>query len=237
MENITEVFNDIYQPVKALLFYQSANSEEAYVEAYDMNPQGRPVNAHPLSLRETIALADCLNAATDVNRDYLKSKGLLPDNILHISPEAGGSVLWYSKAQEHNMYFSESLCVPCGKVFVPPLVWKADKGQLSVYALKTNSKPNGDTPLFTAPFFNLYSNGGVCMGTVNVEAGNTSCLEDFITAWESYFYNSYFSHLIGDQSSVEGNIVQLWKEQVGTGRKFPMTVLKKTGQTIKDLIR
>ncbi len=237
MENITEVFKDIYQPVKALLFYRPENGEEVYVEAYDINQQGKPVNAHPLSVQETITLADCLNVATEVNRGYLKPKGLLPDKVLHISPGTEGSVLWHTKAQEADMCFSESLHIPGGKAYVPPLVWKAGKEHLYVFALKTTSKPNEDTPLYTAPFFNLYNDGEVCMGTVTVEAAAASCLEDFMTAWERYFYNSYFSHFIGAQSPVKGNIVQLWQGQVGTGRKFPLNVLKKTATTIKDLIR
>jgi PRTRC genetic system protein B len=237
MENITEVFKDIYQPVKALLFYQNENGRDAYIEAYDINPKGRAVNAHPLSFQETIALAESLNTATDVNKAYLKSKGLLPDNVLHICPDTDGSVLWHTKAQEVDMYFSESLQIPCGKASVPPLVWKAGKDQLSVYAVKTNQQLKSETILYAAPFFNLYANGEVCMGTVTIEAANAACLEDFMTAWESYFWNSYFSHLIAGESPVEGNIVQLWQEQVGTGRKFPLEILKKTGRTIKDLIR
>ena len=85
MENITTIFNETYAPVKALVIHQSQqNAEHVYVEAYDISSNGKPVNAHPLSVKETIALADSLNASSELKNDYLKSKGLLPDKVLYI---------------------------------------------------------------------------------------------------------------------------------------------------------
>jgi hypothetical protein len=79
MKNITDKLEAIYLPKKALVIYESSNEREGvYVEAYDMDKRGNPVNAHPLSVQETIALADCLNSAREVRTDYLGCEGLLP---------------------------------------------------------------------------------------------------------------------------------------------------------------
>lgn len=74
------------------------------------------------------------------------------------------------------------------------------------------------------------------MGTAASNAGLAACLEEFITAWEQAYWNSYFSHLIGEVSPVNVNIVQLWQGLGNTGKKFPPEVLNPSGKTIKDLI-
>jgi len=237
MENITTIFNETYAPVKALVIHQSQqNAEHVYVEAYDISSNGKPVNAHPLSVKETIALADSLNASSELKNDYLKSKGLLPDKVLYIHPSTHGFAIWYTPAQEVEVLFKESLKIPCGKACVPPLMWKADKNNLQLYAVKTQGKPSIETPLYCAPFFNFYEDGRVCMGTVDIGMDKVNCLEDFMVAWECCYWGSYFSHLIGEVSPVNGNIVQVWQQLVNTQKKFPQDILKAKDKTVKDLI-
>lgn len=237
MKNITDIFNETYLPVKALVIHQSQQeAANVYVEAYDIGSSGKPVNAHPLSVKETIALAESLNASSELKNDYLKCKGLLPDKVLYIHPATHGFAMWYTLEQEVDVLFKEHLQIPCGKAFVPPLIWKADKNNLQLYAIKTQGKPSIKTPLFRAPFFNLYEDERVCMGTVEMGMDKIDCLEDFMAAWERCYWGSYFSHLIGEISPVEGNIVQLWQQQVNTEKKFPQDVLKAKDITIKDLI-
>jgi PRTRC genetic system protein B len=239
MKNITSVFDQTYQPVKALLIYQSqqAQSENVYVEAYDMDGQGCPVNAHPLDVQESAALAMCLDSSDELQCNFLKPKGLLSDKVLYINPAYDGCVVWYTPAQEVSLFFVEELGIPNGKAKVPTLLWKADKEHLHIYALHSNKRPDNNTPLYHAPFFNLYENGNVCMGTVNVEIEGSTCLEDFICQWQSYFFNSYFSHHIGGHYPIEGNTIQLWQQQVNSNKAFPIDQLKKSAVIIKELIK
>src|SRR5699024_4715242 len=130
-----------------------------------------------------------------------------PTNILHINPSEKGTVLWYTKAQQRQLYFVNGLGIPNGKAQVPPMLWFAGKNSLAAYALATDRRPTAKTPLHYAPFFNIYEDGKVCMGTVNIDIKNSASLEEFIQAWESYFFNSYFSHLLGRYSPIKGNCV------------------------------
>lgn len=237
MENITELFNEVYRPVKSIVIYQSEmDTDKVYVEAFDMNGKGCPINAHPLTVQETIALAECFNSSAELSNDYLRPEGLIPEKVLSINPTKIGHVIWYTERMEADLLFIEDLGIESGKAEVPAMIWKADKGSLTIYALAANAKPNAETPLYNAPFFNIHHNGSVCMGTVDVDTEAANCLEDFIGKWESYFWNSYFSHLIGEQSPVRGNIVQLWQKMVNTGTKFPMEVLIKNGKQLKDVL-
>jgi PRTRC genetic system protein B len=238
MKNITSEFSNIYTPVKALLFYQCDKGKEdnVYIESYDIGKSGRPVNAHPLSAKEMIDLSTLMQSANELKTDYLNSEGLLPANVLHINAKGTGEVIWYTPAQTVNIYFAAALDIPCGKAKVPPMVWKAGKENLSVFALNKNKRPKAETALYYAPYFNIYRNGNVCMGTVDVEIAQDSCLEAFIQQWQDYFWNSYFSHLMEDFNPVSVNIVQLWKSQVEKGEEFPLDILKKTNYNLKDIL-
>ncbi len=239
MNNITSRFDEVYFPAKALIIYQSqqADSAQIYVEAYDMDDQGSPINAHPLEVQESAVLAQALDCSDELQRDFLKPKKLLSDNVLYINPAYDGSVIWHTPPQEINLLFVKELGIPCGKAHIPALLWKADKKSLYLYALKNGKRPNEKTLLYDAPFFNLYADGNVCMGTVNIEIEGSTCLENFISQWQEYFFNSYFSHLISGHNPLDTNIVQLWQQQLATQAPFPVEVLKKSRVTIKDLTR
>ncbi|WP_410219746.1 PRTRC system protein B [Pedobacter sp.] len=236
--NITENFGTLYHPKSALVFYETKGADTAtYVEHFDMDKNGNPINAHPLTVKEAEVLARSLQTEDEKNQAFLKPKGILPTNILHINPNAEkGTVLWYTKAQQRQLYFVDSLSIPNGKAQVPPMLWYANKNSLAVFALATDRRPTEKTPLHYAPFFNIYEDGKVCMGTVSIDIKNSASVEEFIQAWESYFFNSYFSHLLGRHSPIKGNCVTVWKDLIGTDKPFPKEVLKKNNKPLKNLL-
>ena len=239
MDNISHLLDEIYIPKKILAIYRSSKKEEnIFVEAYDLDRKGNPINAHPLSMDESANLANLFESCTDLKRDFMKSKGLLPEKVLYLNPQLSGYVVWYTPPQEVPLYFTESLGIPCGKGKIPAMVWKATKENLYVYAavLPRKKRLTEDSALYHAPFFNVRKEGSVCMGTVNIDIDGQSSLEDFMDTWESYFWNSYFSHLMESFCPVSVNIVQLWKGQVGSGKPFDVKTLIKNGRTISDIL-
>lgn len=246
MKNVSQTFNEQYQPVKALLIYQSVEQEsenyerqptEIYVESYDIGKQGNPINAHPLSVKEMIALSELLQATQELKNNFLQCRGMLPSKLIYVNSQNNGYAVWHTPPQEVSLFFTDSLGIPSGKAKIPALLWKATKESVQVFAIKGKTKPTAKTPLCYAPFFNLSQDGRVCMGTVNINIDRQTCLEDFMAQWESYFFNSYFTHTLGNHRHCKGNLIQLWQEQAGTGRDFPQEELIKTGRTLKDLIR
>ena len=238
LNDITENFGTLYFPKSALVFYETKGvNTDMYVEHFDMDRNGNPMNAHPLTVKEANVLAKSLQTDEEKNKAFLKPKGILPTNILHINSSEKGTVLWYTKAQQRQLYFVNGLGIPNGKAKVPPLVWFANKNSLSVFALSSDRRPTEKTLLHYAPFFNLYENGNVCMGTVNIDIQNSASVEEFIQAWGSYFFNSYFSHLLGNYNPIKGNCVRLWKDLIGTENPFPKEVLKPNNKTLKNLLQ
>ena len=234
----TENFGTLYHPKSALVFYESKGlDKEVYVEHFDMDRNGTPINAHPLTEFEAEALAKALMTDKQKQTTFLNSCGILPTNILHINPSRDkGAVIWYTKSQKRPLYFIEGLGIPSGQGFVPAMVWQATKNSLRVFALLSNRRPTEKTPLYYAPFFNIYEDGRVCMGSVSIEIKESAFVEEFTKAWEDYFFNSYFSHLMGENSPVKGNCVSLWQDLVRSGRTFPTALLKSNTKTLKNLL-
>ena len=131
---------------------------------------------------------------------------------------------------KRQLYFTENLEIPNGIAEVPAMLWLAGKRNLKVFALANNRRPTEKTSLFYAPFFNVYENGTVCMGTVDVDIKNSSSLEEFTKKWEDYFFNSYFSHLMNEHNPIKGNCVNLWKSLVDKDEIFPKNVLTQIPQ-------
>jgi PRTRC genetic system protein B len=242
MKNLTNNFCNAYQPVKALLIWRKQllnDGEEEhsiYVESYDIGKSGKPINAHPLTFKETLALSSLFQSAEELKTGYLRSRGIMPNKVLYVNPQQGGYAVWYTPPQEVTLFFASALGITSGRGKVPAMIWKAGREELAVYALKGCKKPDSKTKLFHAPYFNIYQDGRVCMGTVKVNIAESARLEDFMAQWESYFWNSYFSHLMGEFNPVTENIVQLWQAQVATNNPFPAHILKPTNQTLQNLL-
>ena len=236
VNDITENFGTLYHPKSALVFYETIGTNtDVYVEHFDMDSNGTPINAHPLTVKEANVLAKALKTDEENSKAFLKPKGILPTNILHINPSEKGTVLWYTKTQQRQIYFVDSLGISNGKAQVPPMLWFANKSSLTVFALANDRRPTEKTPLHYAPFFNIYEKGNVCMGTVSIHIKNSASVEEFIHAWEHYFFNSYFSHSLCENLTKK-NIVTLWKDLINTDKPFPKEVLKKNNKTLKNLL-
>lgn len=238
LTDITENFGTLYHPKSALVFYRAdENDQQMYVEHFDMDKRGCLINAHPLTEREASQLAKSLRVATEKKQPFLKSQTIMGSHILQIDPIHNGVVIWFTKAMKREMYFSENLGIPNGTAHVPPLLWVANRNRLFIYALRTDRRPTEKTMLYHAPFFNVSSDGCVCMGSVDVRIKKTASLEEFTTAWEHYFFNSYFSHLMNGHNPVKGNCVSIWKHVIGSDEAFPKEVLEKSNKTLKTLLK
>jgi len=237
MNNLTTLLGDIYLPEKALLIYRSNSGGNYYVESFDMDENGCPINAHPLTVKEGNALALALESTSEAKQNFLISRGIIPEHILHINSNREGYAIWCTPAMTTKLLFNTDLDITDGEANVPPLLWKASKSKLQIWALPNDKRPDADTCLYHAPFFNISDNGSVCMGSVAVAIHPQWFLEDFMQQWQSYFFDSKFSHMIMQTSPTKTNIVQLWQKLIGTNKPFPLRSLKKTNQTLKSLLK
>lgn len=238
MNDLTNDFGTLYHPTKALVVFERKsdyNQNSCYVECYDMDKDGFPINGHPLTIKEANNLAKSLIIAEKKQRNFLNPNGLLKPNIMFLKTGNDGFAIWRTPVQKAKLLFTESLDIPCGEACVPPLLWRAGKNSLSIFALQDESVTEKSL-LYHAPFFNVYADGRVCMGNVPIKIPNDCPLENFMVLWQEYFFNSYFSHLFGEHQPVKGNIVQLWQSQINTGDAFPLDCLIPNNISLNRLI-
>lgn len=198
---------------------------------------GKPINAHPLTVQESISLAKALDTSEDLQTGFLDPVGLMPQNILYINRGRNAYAVWHTPAKKVRLLFKEGLDIPNGEAYIPPMIWKATRNTLAVYALNTDEAANLATPLCKAPYFNIYPDGKVCLGMVTIQIPKDCGLEEFMRQCEIYFFNSFFSHTLGGESPVKGNIVQLWKKLINTDAQFPTDKLTPIKLTLKNLIK
>jgi len=235
MNDLTNLINDCYCPFKAILFYRDA-TDSFYLESYDMDSNGMAINAHPLSIKESGEIADALGNSRELKSHFVNEATLLPPNVLYVNNDRKGSVVWHTTSKKVNLFFHRILEIPDGFAHVPAMLWKADKDSLSVWAMKDNKRPTDETPLYHAPFFNVYDRGNVCMGNVRKHIPNGCTLGDFISLWEKYFFNSTFSHTIRGGAVSGGELDAFWKKQMSIGSKFPVQRLKKCGIKVREVL-
>ncbi|MDX2267523.1 MAG: PRTRC system protein B [Bryobacter sp.] len=163
---------------------------------------------------------------------------ILPENTLVWSSEF---VVWWSRRTSRRMYFRKNDEVPAGvsggQFSQPALLWCVSGQELAVRALSMNRRPDADTPLMIAPFWNVDgSTGRVCLGSMRTpDIAGTAALAE----WEKAFFESEFTHQTGARRLVQGakGYFDVWEQVRGGRRSFPSSCLAPANETLSDLIR
>jgi PRTRC genetic system protein B len=118
------------------------------------------------------------------------------------------------------------------------LVFAVGGGKWFVYAVKGTQRPAPDTPLFRAPYFNVWADRGeICVGNVRTP-GTTD--HDAMEAWERSFFESRFTHPNeGFRVRFKGGGYAFWKHLLerGAGMPFPERALYPADRTLARLVR
>jgi len=162
---------------------------------------------------------------------------ILPANVLVRTPD---SIVWWSSARRHVMFFSggtEEAAKLNGRMYPhPPLVFKVCRHELFVRALQHDARPNANTPLKNAPYWNTDgSRGLVCAGTMRIPEEMTA---DSISEWETAFFSSSFTHPSGAVrlTSHPQGFGGLWLSLAGCENRFPTEFLTDARQTLRQFV-
>ena len=195
---------------------------------------------HPTGTGEFTVGAAMPGTTADVEhlRDLIEGRSatLLHEHVLQASPTQ--SVWWVPAGDQILMFRSKSgnkaLDALSGQVFPqPPLLMIARGRILFVYALQENARPTLDTPLFMAPYLNMFGNGAMCMGSVTLP-------EHFDPANPHAFTQRFFeSHFNGaNQLTWKGCTHEdLWLEARALGHFNPERLIPEpTLTTVRDAL-
>jgi PRTRC genetic system protein B len=160
----------------------------------------------------------------------------LPESVL---ARTDRMIVWWTPRRVRRMFFDNAEGKArqlTGRLFPqPPLVWKVAHGELKIRALCENTRPEAQTTLAIAPFWNLSDDGAVCLGSMRCpESASAGSIE----AWERGFYESAFTHAnVGRLTRHEGGHDPLWAELAGKRRPFPTDTLIRLPQTLAQFIQ
>lgn len=213
----------------ALLIY--AGNGKSYVTLHDISadqkgpPKLQP--AQPLTREFVDELLRSLNGRAGLE--------VLSAEVLACGDR---SIVWWTKAQRRTMFYqsADGKCASLnGRNFPqPPLVWKVTHGELWIRALHCNKRPEAKTRLAFAPFWNLSSDGRVCIGTMrHPDAASVRSIE----GWEKGFYESAFTHSnVGRLTKHEGGYESLWRSLADKKKNFPVATLIDLPQTLEQFV-
>lgn len=150
----------------------------------------------------------------------------LPERVVARTPEL---LAWWTSAAIRPMFFrarSELGDVSAHRFPHPALLFAVHQGVLYVRALRSSRRPNADTKLFAAPYWNIASDGAVCAGTMRTPKSSSATT---LAAWEQAFFQSEFTHPggAGRLTKRKGGIAALWKGLAGK-KQFPLAALIET---------
>jgi PRTRC genetic system protein B len=147
----------------------------------------------------------------------------LPDEVVARTPEL---LAWWTPAAVRAMFFragSELETVSAKRFPHPALLFVVRNNVLHVRALLATQRPRSDSKLAAAPYWNIDSNGAVCVGTMRTPKSLTV---SSIAAWQQAFFQSEFTHPGGGGRLTKrrGGTAALWKSLAGKDR-FPISTL------------
>lgn len=171
-------------------------------------------------------------AALDALVDRNEARSLFHPRVLGSGPDY---LAWFSPPGKRNLAFnSQELGGKVGgDCVIPGLVFFLAESKWYVYAYKGTDRPGADTPLHVSPFYNVWDEGRICVGNIDLpKAGCAAAVEE----WESAFFGTWFTHpnIPLKQMFAKGrDPVAFWKRNFKQEfATFPERLLKPTGFTL-----
>jgi PRTRC genetic system protein B len=223
---LEEALKSRFEAVKALVVYRLGGQNAYYASMHDIVDgalaEGRPMTQN--ALVELCAL---------VMPEIKQTVKFIPPNVLAYTPgHDHGLMMWWVPAGVRHLHFHRETGIPSGPAPVPATLFMVRGGSLHVWAMDVKERPEPGTPLYHAPFFNLFG-WGMCTG--DLKAPKDVKVSD-IPRWESLFFDSAFT--TDAEPELRGiKPGTLWSRLVkGKGKKFPVRYLAPTGKKIKNLL-
>jgi PRTRC genetic system protein B len=218
---------------QAILLY-SGDSNICFASVHSIDASGK----QPVILEgQAFTSEAAVRLALDLSSSAMKG-GFVPPELLYLDGNA--MAWWVPPGRRHIAFRAEQLGArERGEVVPHPgLVFLAEGGRRwSVWAVKGDGRPSEDTPLYQAPYFNVYENGGICTGNVRLPDGTTA---ERIHAWNKAFFGSFFTHpnVQGKLVNYRGGTFKFWMDMLnGRHHEFPEHALVSRQMTLADALK
>ena len=209
----------------AVLIYGSARGGFATVHDVS-NTDGKPViKAGVPATRSAL-----MNAMAALQHNDIAPE-ILPGHIL---AKGEDYLVWWRKPCHRQVWFRTHEFGECTAVVPHPSVLfmaRPLSKEMFVFALNGEERPEPETPLYQAPYFNVWAGGRLCVGNVTLPSGGMAYQPE---AWEDIFYASWFTHPnVQRLINYRPGAYAFWKRLLdGKEKKFPSQRLLKDRDTV-----
>ncbi len=212
---------------QAVLIYST------FVTIHDVANKGNTLEIKPGTLATSEALRTALQhlmPEQDASSDFI------PDTLL---AKGVGYMVWWVKPARRTVWFKCQEMGPeqSGEVPNPGLIMAVTPSSWQLWAVKGASRPNLGTKLYQAPYFNVYSTGSLCTGSIEMPRDT-----DFFNSskWEQAFFGSFFTHPNVHESGgliKKGSCYRFWLDMLaGKYKTFPSQQLVDRETTLADVL-
>ncbi|HXC39404.1 MAG TPA: PRTRC system protein B, partial [Burkholderiales bacterium] len=219
----------------AILLYTNGGSY--YATLHGIETKGQPVigPGAPVTAEAIAPMVRSLGLQSGFD-------GFLSPELLYVGPDAAA---WWRPPAPARVFFqtredddgkgigtATAVTPHPGLVFVLARSWY-------VFAVRGNERPGPNTPLYRAPYFNVWESGEICEGNLERPSAVTP---ESLAAFERGFFESRFTHpnvrngkLL---TSYPGGVTKLWKDLLaGKHKNFPEHRLVKTKATLAERLK
>ena len=241
--NDTNVNRQLH-PKVVITVYRDQSKNNFYLESREVKNVGGKV-----LLGAAVPMAD--NIFRNMAVSYAKNNsfemdfgGYISAHMLYGTNKLGKTmVCWYRPSMKRTLNFSASLGIKGNSVvYVPATFYVIINTKLYVYALMNDERPEWKTKLYNAPFFNIYKDGNVCLGSAQVGKYKAKTFEKEAERFETGFYMAEQNNVHNDRMC-KSNPKTLWNRLIKEGSVFPSknelqqhSKYKTVGELIENLI-
>lgn len=233
--------NSRLMPQRAIIVYHGNGeyNRDYYLESREIvQEKGKYVFMAPQPMAKDVMKKI---AGSFIKRNSLEMDfgGLIPEHILFATNRPGmTAVIWYRPAAVRKLNFSANLQIKGqSTVSLPATLYLVLNTTLYIFALMTDDRPTATTKLYNAPFFNIYKDGNVCLGTAPI--GKVRA-KTFGLEAERYERGFFMAEQNGGTSvPCKTPLAKLWAIQIKKGGAFPSKgelIQHPTFKTLADLI-
>ncbi|WP_175681183.1 PRTRC system protein B [Burkholderia cenocepacia] len=225
---ISQEGNDELELDSGFLFYKSRTSSHIYATRHP----ARVVDGKPMLLAGTPVTLEQLADIAEIAARKTSYRGFVHDRVIYLGPN---KLAWWVPSCKRQVWFQtkDRIGERAGDANHPPLVFIVDRDDWSVFALRTNTRPGPGARLYNAPYYNVWEDGGICVGNVSTPERIDM---DSIKPFEDAFFRSRFTHPNNKQLiHRRGGAERLWLDLLD-GAEFPLDRLIDAKKTLAEAI-
>lgn len=236
MELRSRLRTERYVPTEAIVLYRGKSGHgEGFATVHDVEVRGEVPIIQAGKVLGTADMASLMMQLMPTRR-----LAFIDSRMLALSEH---EMVWWMQPCKRTMWFntngSDGLGQAFGDAWQPGLVFCAGECGWRVFALKGDRRPEADTPLFQAPYYNVNSEGLICRGSAELPQGIGP---EQIEGCEQTFFRSRFTHpnvhVKRELTRSRGGAGALWKRMLnGKAKAFPESTLVPMKLTVGGLIK